>query len=329
MHLRYGVLVAAAVVAMSSGVAAQTFNADTQGRIDFPTAYYESWPDVFNGKSKPQTGRAILRLPNGALQPVPLVVIMHTIGGYYDENEGWFARELNKKGYATAEVDSFTPRDARNMVKTGGQWISPTMISDAHHVLASLTAHPRVDTNHAAIVGFSQGGEAAHLAAFKRLADRMLPDGPRFAAHVPFYPPCGVTANPTSNGYSGAPVLMLLAEKDDAGPPGKCREIVDLYKRRGLPAPVDIVVYPGAYHGWTHPGNKTPHFESSAVSVGKCAPLLFAPGGEVRNGIVEPVDNVLRAACTAKTGYSMGYDAKVRDKSLSDLIDFLNKTLRG
>ncbi len=317
------------MTAMSTGGFAQPFKADTQGQIAFPTAGYDSIQDVFSGKSTPQSGSAILRLPDTGDQKVPFVVIMHTIGGYFDANEGWFARELNKKGYATAEVDSFTPRNARGVFRTGGLWTNPTMVSDALHVLAAMAAHPRVDISHAAIIGFSLGGDVSHLAAFKVFADRILPKGPRFAAHVPFYPPCALAQNPSTSGYTGAPVLMLLAEKDDAGAPEKCRAIVDLYRKMDRPAPVDILVYPGAYHGWTNPLNKTPHFESSAASVGKCDPLLFAPGGEIRNGAIEPMDGARRAACSAQKGYSIGYDQQIRDRSLIDLVNFLNKTLRA
>ena len=113
-----------AVLAMSvlSGIAAaQGFNPETRGSIDFPTFRFETTPGTLNGTpGTAETGRAILRLPKADGQKAPLVVLVHTIGGYIEQNEGWFARELNKVGFATAEIDSFGARNAREVWKTGG-----------------------------------------------------------------------------------------------------------------------------------------------------------------------------------------------------------------
>ena len=331
MRLQFTTLAAIAIAAMSSPAAAQGLKADTQGTINFPTLRFETTPGALGGTpGTAETGRAILRLPKSDGQKAPLVVLVHTIGGYLDQNEGWFARELNKVGFATAEIDSFGPRNARDVWKTGGSWPNATMSSDALNLLKSLQSHPGIDTARAAVVGFSLGGEVAHLTAFKALADKVAPDGPRFAAHVPFYPPCAVTVSPAGPGYTGAPILMVLAEKDDEGPPARCRALAEIYKAKDRPAPLDFIVYPGAYHAFTNPTVGRPHFEAAAASTATCATSVLGPGGgEIRDGAIKPFDAAARAECVKHKGYSMGYDAKIRDQSLADLIAFLNKTLRG
>lgn len=271
-----------------------------------------------------------MRLPKSADAKAPLVVLVHTIGGYIEQNEGWFARELNKVGFATAEIDSFGPRNARDVWKSGGSWPNATMSSDALNLLKTLENHPGIDTSHAAIVGFSLGGEVAHLTAFKALADKVAPGGPRFAAHVPFYPPCAVTVSPSGPGYTGAPILMLLAEKDDEGPPARCRALAEIYKAKDRPAPLDFIVYPGAYHAFTNPTVGRAHFEAAAASNAKCATSVLGPGGgEIRDGAIVPFDQAARVECLKHKGYSMGYDSNIRANSLADLIAFLNKTLRS
>ena len=95
-------------------------------------------------------------------------------------------------------------------------------------------------------------------------------------------------------------------------------------------ATIDYQLYPGAYHAFTNPTVGRPHFEASAASTAKCATsVLGQGGGEIRDGAIVPFDQAARTECVKHKGYSMGFDSSIRDKSLADLIVFLNKTLRG
>jgi dienelactone hydrolase len=51
-----------------------------------------------------------------------------------------------------------------------------------------LAGHPKIEGDRVAIVGFSFGGEVAHLAAFASLRSALQLDETRFAAHVAFCP---------------------------------------------------------------------------------------------------------------------------------------------
>jgi dienelactone hydrolase len=53
---------------------------------------------------------ATLSFPKEAKERYPAVVVVHTIGGYQESNEGWHAAEFRKAGLATLTYDSFAAR---------------------------------------------------------------------------------------------------------------------------------------------------------------------------------------------------------------------------
>jgi hypothetical protein len=56
------------------------------------------------------TVSATLSFPEDAKERYPAVVVVHTIAGYLDANEGQYAAELRKAGFATLTYDSFAAR---------------------------------------------------------------------------------------------------------------------------------------------------------------------------------------------------------------------------
>jgi len=87
-------------------------------------------------------------------------------------------------------------------------------VVDAYAALRGLRTSP-IDAERIAILGFSYGGEMAHLTAFERLRSALHPGSGRFAAHVAFYPGGSLGAIAERGAYTGAPLLMLLGGKDD------------------------------------------------------------------------------------------------------------------
>jgi hypothetical protein len=53
---------------------------------------------------------ASLAFPRSAKDRYPAVVVVHTLGGYQEANEGWAAAEFRKAGFATLTYDSFAAR---------------------------------------------------------------------------------------------------------------------------------------------------------------------------------------------------------------------------
>ena len=199
------------------------------------------------------TVKADLGFPEQAMDRYPAVIVVHTIAGYRDVNEGYVAAELRKAGFATLTYDSFASRGTTGAALQKSSAYLPVGVADAYAALRLLAAEPRIDADRIAIIGFSYGAEIAHLTAFEALRSALNPGPGRFAAHVAFYPAgnFGVFAEPGA--YTGAPVLMLLGGKDDNLPVTRIENYLAYARAAGTPAPIQTVIYPGAYHAWTVP----------------------------------------------------------------------------
>jgi dienelactone hydrolase len=274
---------------------------------------------------------AVLSFPEQARDRFPAVVVIHTVGGYRDDNEGQYAAELRQAGFATLTYDSFAARKTTGiaMARAGvGLW--PSGLADAYAALRLLAADPRIDASRIAIAGFSYGGEVAHLAAFEGLRAALDPGPARFAAHVAYYPAGVFGAVAAPDAYTGSPILMLLGESDDNLPVGKVEAYLDYAKAAGNPAPIQTVIYPGAYHAWTVPNLTTLRFYAEYPSTKQCPFILL--GSErpklLVDGQLAPFDPAAFGACIGKApGYSMVYDAAARAKSAAESIGFLKRHL--
>ena len=275
---------------------------------------------------------ADLEIPDGTRDRYPAVVVVQTLGGYSERSEGWYAAELHKAGFATLTYDSFAARGTTGLVLSrSGPGIWATGVADAYAALRLLAADPRIDPDRIAIVGFSYGGEVAHLAAFAQLRAVLDPGPARFAAHVAYYPAgvFGVIAAPAA--YTGSPVMMLLGGKDDNLPVTKVSGYLAYTKAAGFPAPIETVSYPGAYHAWTVP-NLTPlRFYQEYVSTKKCPLILLGPDRPALLVDGEPTlfePSMIRTCMGEAPGYSMAYDADVRAKSVAEALGFLQRSMR-
>jgi dienelactone hydrolase len=194
-----------------------------------------------------------------------------------------------------------------------------------------LAGHPRIDADRIGIDGFSFGGEVAHLTAFEVLRAVMATGSSRFAAHVATYPGGTYGARAEAGAYTGAPILMLLGEKDDNLPVAKAEGYLAYASAAGHPAPIATVVYPGAFHAWTAPTLGAPRFYPQYVaSSRKCPVILFGRGAPTMlvDGRERPFDPDALAACQAAgSGYSMGFDAATRTKSTADTVAFFQRHL--
>src|SRR5262249_16004068 len=65
------------------------------------------------------TVRAYLSFPEETKDRYPTVVIVHTIGGYRQANEGYVAALLRKSGFATFTYDSFASRGTTGPAMSG------------------------------------------------------------------------------------------------------------------------------------------------------------------------------------------------------------------
>ena len=273
---------AAAVAAGTALVYGQVRGADPIEPVTLRSGSYADFRQVFvreapAGVSVPAT----LRFPDRPRDRYPAVVVVHTISGFQEANEGWQAAELRRSGFATLTYDSFSARGLSRSAVVGSRAGPPLAsgVADAFAALQFLAGHPRIAADRIGIVGFSFGGEVAHLTAFETLRAAMGAGPSRFAAHVATYPGGTYGARAEAGAYTGAPILMLLGEKDDNLPVPKVEGYLAYASAAGHPAPIATVVYPGAFHAWTVPTLGTPRFYPQYVaSSRKCPVILFGRG---------------------------------------------------
>jgi dienelactone hydrolase len=173
--------------------------------------------------------------------PFPAVVLLHGCAGRSSrEAEDFEGSYYAGLGYALLIVDSFSPRGiAQRCDLSVGPPVDRVM--DAYGALLYLAQLPFIDPARIAIVGYSQGGEAA-LSAVK-LGGVQAQFDRQFSAVIAYYPGCEISLTAVS-----APTLVLIGELDETTPAANCREM--MARRSGAGAPLRLVVYPSAYHSF-------------------------------------------------------------------------------
>src|SRR4051794_38021800 len=216
----------------------QTSQAGTT-TITFQSATYNDMPQLLRRAATTEavTVKATLGFPEQVRERYPAVIIVHTLSGYRDANEGYVAAELRKAGFATLTYDSFAARGTTGAAMQGSPGYLPAGVVDAYAALRRLADESRIDADRIAILGFSFGGEAAHLTAFEPLRSALIPGSGRFAAHVAFYPGGNLGVIAERGAYTGSPVLMLLGGKDDNLPVAKIENYQAYARAAGNPAP--------------------------------------------------------------------------------------------
>jgi len=320
------------IIAMASLAAAVSANAQT---VMVQSGRYADFRQLLSREAPTDSATLAmtLRLPDEARDRYPAIVIVHTIAGYQEANEGWHADAFRKAGFATLTYSSDAARRLREGGSVGSGAISawPSAIAEAYAAFRLLADHPRIDASRIAIVGFSFGGEVALLTALERLRAALVSGQARFATHVAYYP-AGVFGAPAVQGaYTGAPILMLLGGKDDNLPVAKAQDYLAYASAAGFPLPVELSIYPGAYHAWTVPSLGAPDFYPQYGSMRKCPYLLLgsSPQMVLVGGYETPLEPTAVQACRKDgQGYTMAYDAVARTESTRAALAFLSKMLR-
>jgi len=228
---------------------------------------------VFNAGGTPTAIWGDLQLPPNAPPRAPAVVLLHGAGGITPNLAEW-AAEVHRLGMASFVVDSFTPRGIRE-TRTGAASINiATRVVDAYRALELLAAHPRIDPEGIAVMGFSQGGGVVLLARQPRLQRLWAQGDRRFAAALAFYPSlCNLRLidDETATG----PLRLFHGTADDQTIIGPCREYVARMGAAGQD--VALHEYAGAHHGFDlrdARGVPQPH----VLSARNCVYVERAPG---------------------------------------------------
>ncbi|MBN9490210.1 MAG: dienelactone hydrolase family protein [Alphaproteobacteria bacterium] len=197
----------------------------------------------------PPEGKPV-RLPGYLTRPLgsgpfPAVVLVHGCGGFHSNMISW-ADRLSRFGYVALAVDSFGPRGLDEDCNGAG---IPFQVPDSYVALRHLSNQPFVRASHVAVMGFSQGGWSVLAALEKDGVEQRSSE--KFRAGVALYPICQF-----STGLMTAPVLVLIGDADNWTPSADCEAMVAGRTELGSPrrsgdrSMVELVVFPGAHHGF-------------------------------------------------------------------------------
>ena len=182
--------------------------------------------------------------------PFAAVVYMPVCGGLWPPEERAVERRvvdhLQQKGFVVLIVDPYTARKEYNGVcdeasSADAQTSERIAIRGAHDALAAVTvlaARPDIDRNHIFLLGFSQGALNALVAVDSALPGQI---DARVAGVIAYYPYCYEGIDPT------VPALVFVGEEDTLTPASLCLAARDKPN-------LEVVVYPGATHGFAMPG---------------------------------------------------------------------------
>ena len=193
--------------------------------------------------------------------PFPAIVALHGCGGLYAQDgeltprhRDW-AERLKRLGYVVLFPDSFSPRGLdENCDRTAHARHVHAAIErprDAYGALQYLQTLPFVRPDAISLLGWSNGGTAVLAAAAAKTEARPVGTGHDFRTAIAFYPDC----RPTLEGGDWAPTLplhILIGALDDWSPPKACADLAG----RPFGTPIDLVIYPGAYHEFDDPDLK-------------------------------------------------------------------------
>jgi dienelactone hydrolase len=173
-------------------------------------------------------------------------------------------------------------------------------------------------------MGFSKGGQASLDAVFEPFRIAALgPSAPHvFAAYVPFYPHCNFRH--VSKSLASAPMLMLLAGRDEMTEPGPCQNAASWLRERGIP--IKVVVYPHAHHGFDRPNGL--RFDKHYVGIKACGAEMDLDSRRIRRldtGAPLPTKEANDAWLVEcrKRGAHFGGDAKSREAAIAEVRAFL------
>lgn len=225
----------------------------------------------------------------------PAVVMMHGRAGVYSDKAKTFdattislrhkmwGQAWAKGGYVAILVDGFGPRGYPHGFPRGSYESRPAEVGevavrplDAYGALAYLRTRADVDGARIGLQGWSNGGSAT-LVAISDITPVI--DKPTvetgFRAAVALYPACGLKGtfeDRPLNPY--APTLVLHGTADEEVSHKRCRTLVE--KSRAAGGDVEIMIYPGATHGFDTPSRKRQSIDANADATDDAVPRTLA-----------------------------------------------------
>ena len=197
------------------------------------------------------TVEAVVEPPDGA-GPHPAVVLLPDCTGPKAEHfTRLWPKFLNRLGYLTVNVDSFSPRGGKKCAP--GFNLSPkAMIQDAYGALAYLAGRADADPARVGVMGASKAALAIHLLAGM---GKTTSAGLSFGAGASLYPS---SCEKVKAGAKMVPLVIVVGDQEKEVQ--TCR---DLGKAKKL----SVNILPGVYHSFddeTAKGNKLGALQQTA-----------------------------------------------------------------
>lgn len=190
-----------------------------------------------------------LRLPNWDTR-LPVVILVHGSDGPTSGAVAAWRQSLDKHGFATFRIDSFTGRDIKEVETNQRQLGLLNVIFDVYRAVDVLSIDERIDASRIVVMGFSRGGLAAIYASLRRFHQLYGPDRGSIAAYLPVYAGCGLGLVGDTE-VVDAPIRAFHGEADDWVPMKACQDLTERMRAAGADA--TLTVFPGAHHAFDNP----------------------------------------------------------------------------
>ncbi len=187
--------------------------------------------------------------------PFAAVIGLHDCGGLNNEAaadaglyEQW-AKLLVADRFVVLFPNSFGSRGLgpQCTARNGTVGASRERVADANAARHWLQSQPYVRSDHISLLGWASGAVAALWTVRPNAAPR---DGSAdFRSAVALYPGCRRLRQTAWS--TRVPTLILIGSADDRSPAPTCQQMVA--GARGRSARAEIIVYPGAHHGFDRP----------------------------------------------------------------------------
>tara|TARA_B100001094_G_scaffold325884_1_gene381010 strand:- start:1160 stop:2119 length:960 start_codon:yes stop_codon:yes gene_type:complete len=219
-------------------------------RIEFESANPFSFEDIilYLEDQDIQNVYGILKFPEKHnKEKYPLIIgVAGSLG--WKEHHHEFLQMYRDMGIATFQLQSFESRGIESTVGSQTEVTIAAIVLDSYRALDELSKNPKIDAAKVGITGWSLGGGVSLFAGWTPVIESIQPEN-KFAAHLPFYPPCFV--KPSKLDFVDSPVHILIGELDDWTPANPCMQLIDdLHKTSNKYDNINITVYDGAHHSF-------------------------------------------------------------------------------
>ena len=303
----------------------RNFDSSKEGLIFYKSSNPFEFYHILNSKEcEEQSMFGTLILPNEKKDTYPLVICMHGSMGWRGHHHEHSVNFLNN-GFAIFRVNSFDARQVTSIVEDQMQVTLATVMTDCFNALKILTKHPKIDDSKIFLAGWSLGGSSAIYSAWEPLAEKLAPEGERFAGHLAFYP--GAFMWPEEMRWSNSPILTLIGADDDYTPASLIEELSPAINENGGCS--KVIIYPNSHHSFDSVDPVI--FVPNAIAVGRRHTFIDKDGFHYhqdsngkRTPMNEPHERTQLFKDKAKIGAHLGRNWQARQASMKDSIDFLS-----